>query len=195
MDTQGSVSPNKWSVPFIAGIVVGAIALAGVQWLDRVLETRKAAPVPTAASSAKPVAKEQSGVVLMPGEQLVLAPEPPATQVPKAAPAQPVVEPPKPASAPPQRPRTRAAVVAQDNTRPSPPQYSREGRRAMTSDERPRSVCLNCGVVTSVTRGDYDWEVRVRLDDGTRRTLRYYDRPRVQEGDSFHLEDGRMVAD
>ena len=195
MDTQGSVSPNKWPVPFIAGIAVGAIALAGAQWLDKVLETRKAEPGPAGASSTKPVAKEQSGVVLMPGEQLVLAPEPPATQVPKPAPSQPVVEPPKPASPPPQRPRTRAAVVAQDNARPSPPQYSREERRAMTSDDRSRSVCLNCGVVTSVTRGDYDWEVRVRLDDGTRQTLRYYDRPRVQEGDSFHLVDGRIVAD
>lgn len=183
------------AVVFVAGIAVGAIALAGVQWLDKVLETRKAAPRPAAASSAKPVAKEQSGVVLMPGEQLVLAPEPPAAQVPKPPPPQPVVELPKPASPPPQRPRARAPVVAQDDARPSPPQYSREERRAMASYDRSRSVCLNCGVVTSVTRGDYDWEVRVRLDDGTRQTLRYRDRPRVQEGDSFHLEDGRIVAD
>jgi hypothetical protein len=180
---------------FVTGIAVGAIALAGVQWLDRMLETRKAAPAAATASNAKPAAKEQSGVLLMPGEQLVLAPEPPATQIPKPAPPQAAIEPPKPVTPPApaaQRPaRVRAPVVAQESSRPAPPQYSREERR----DSFARSVCLNCGVVTSVTRGDYDWEVRVRLDDGTRRTMRYYDRPRVQVGDTFHIEDGRIVAD
>jgi hypothetical protein len=54
---------------------------------------------------------------------------------------------------------------------------------------------VNCGVVTSIARGDYDWEVRVRFDDGSREVLRFYDRPRVQVGEAVHLEEGRLVAD
>jgi hypothetical protein len=56
-------------------------------------------------------------------------------------------------------------------------------------------VCLNCGIVTGISRNDYDWEVRVRLDDGSRATHRFYDRPRFELGDAVRLEDGLLVAD
>jgi len=39
------------------------------------------------------------------------------------------------------------------------------------------------------------WEVRVRFDDGSRETLRYYERPRLRVGDEVHLEDGRLLRD
>jgi hypothetical protein len=74
-------------------------------------------------------------------------------------------------------------VVAREAPRTPPP-------RAAT-----RSVCVNCGVVTSVARTDYDWEVRVRFDDGSREILRFYDRPRAQVGDPVRLEGGRLYVD
>ena len=49
--------------------------------------------------------------------------------------------------------------------------------------------------MTAITRADYDWEVRVRFEDGSRETLRYRDRPRVQLGDTIHLEEGRLIPD
>jgi hypothetical protein len=41
--------------------------------------------------------------------------------------------------------------------------------------------------------GDYDWEVRVRFDDGSRQTLRFRDRPPVEIGEDVRLEDGVLV--
>jgi len=35
----------------------------------------------------------------------------------------------------------------------------------------------------------------VRFDDGSRETLRYYERPRLRVGDAVHLEDGRLLRD
>lgn len=198
MDTQAGVSPNKWSVPlvFVAGIALGAVAVVGVQWLDKTLASSKE---PAKAAKAQPpaAAKEQSGVLLMPGEQLVLAPEPPATQIPKPAPAESKAEATKPAAAAqpsPPRPARAAPTIAQDNARPAPPRYLREERRG-TSYDRARSVCLNCGVVTSVTRFDEYWEVRVRFDDGARETVRYYDSPPLHAGDAVHFQDGRLIRD
>ena len=149
---------------------------------------------------AKPkTATMQSGVVLLPGETLVAPPDPvpPAPATPPApaakpapAPAEPKYTRPKPppviAREPSVVPREPPPVIARETPRPPP----------RTSYERStRSVCVNCGVVTSITRGDYDWEVRVRFDDGSREILRYYDRPRVSVGDEVHLENGRLVRD
>ena len=142
-------------------------------------------PAPQAAkpAPAKPrVATVQSGVVLLPGETLVVPPDPIA---PAPAPA-PAAEKPKPAPSAPKYAPPKPPVVARETPRPPP----------RTSYERStRSICVNCGVVTSIARGDYDWEVRVRFDDGSREILRYFDRPRVSVGDEVHLENGRLVRD
>ena len=115
-------------------------------------------------------ARIESGVVLMPNETLV-APAGP-TAAPKAAPKA------TPAPAP----------------RPTP-QYSREDRQRDTYARSSRSVCINCGVVTDIEPAGERWEVRVRFEDGSRQTVRYYERPRLRVGDAVHLEDGRLLRD
>ena len=185
---------------FVAGAAVGAAAMAGAYFLHRSLSAERAPPVAAAKPAADSAARTQSGVVLLPGETLV-APAPdvaaPAPDIAKPAPAPEAQAAAKARSAPaPTTPRYTKpapppALAQAPGSPPASPRYSREERR----DPAGRSVCVNCGVVTSVTQGDYDWEVRVRLDDGSRRTLRYYDRPRVQVGDTFHIEDGRIIPD
>ena len=108
----------------------------------------------------------ESGVVLMPNETLVV-------------PAGPVAAP-----KPPPKPAPRAT-----------PRASREEMRPDAYARSTRSVCINCGVITSIDEGSTQWEVRVRFDDGSRETLRYYERPRLRVGDAVHLEDGRLLRD
>ena len=108
----------------------------------------------------------ESGVVLMPNETLVV-------------PAGPVAAP-----KPPTRPAPRAT-----------PRASREEMRPDAYARSTRSVCINCGVITSIDQGSTQWEVRVHFDDGSRETLRYYERPRLRVGDAVHLEDGRLLRD
>ena len=83
-------------------------------------------------------------------------------------------------------------------TRPAPratPRASREEMRPDAYARSTRSVCINCGVITSIDQGSTQWEVRVHFDDGSRETLRYYERPRLRVGDAVHLEDGRLLRD
>ena len=170
----------------IAGIAFGACALLAIAYFLGGLTPGKPAPAaaPQAAPAAPkaPTATTQSGVVLLPGETLVAPPDPvPAT--PPAAPSPaPAVKKPAPAPSPPRYNQPRPPVVAREAPRPSPPRAT-------------RSVCVNCGVVTSVARGDYDWEVRVRFEDGSTETLRYPDRPRLRIGERVHLEDGRLIPE
>ncbi len=189
----------------IAGIAVAVCALLAIAYFVGWLPTSRAPSASVPASEARPAAKApqtartQSGVVLLPGETLVTPPDPmPApAPAPNAAPTSAPDRPPafpaapryaRPAPTPPPPP------IAKPSPRP-PPQYSREERRPDSYDRSTRSVCLNCGVVTAITRGDYDWEVRVRFDDGRRETLRYYDRPRFRVADAVRLEDGRLIPD
>jgi len=79
----------------------------------------------TTAVIAASGARIESGVVLMPNETLV-------------APAGPVAAP-RPAPKPAPRPT---------------PRYSREEVRSDTYAPSSRSVCINCGVVTSIDEGD-----------------------------------------
>ena len=104
----------------------------------------------------------------MPGETLVAPPGPTATP---RAPA-----PPKPAPRP-------------------APQYSNDEVRRDGYARSSRSICINCAVVTAIDQGESHWEIRLRFDDGTRETHRYYERPRVRVGDAVHVEDGRLVRD
>jgi hypothetical protein len=66
----------------------------------------------------------------------------------------------------------------------------------VTSYERSaRSLCINCGAVSSVRSVQGDWEVRVRFEDGSSETFRYPERQRFKPGDRVRLEDGRLVVD
>ena len=123
---------------------------------------------PLAATAAG--ARIESGVVLLPGETLVVPPGPVST--PRAAPA----------PAPPKAP-------------PRSPQYTAEETRRDSYSRSSRSICVNCAVVTAIDRSDSQWEVRLRFDDGTRETLRLYERPRVRVGDAVHVEDGQLFRD
>ena len=127
--------------------------------------------LPVLVLAAGNTARVESGVVLMPNETLVAPAGPVAAPkvTPKAAP---------PAPAP----------------RPTP-RYSREETRRDTYAGPSRSVCINCGVVTDIDANGERWEVRVRFDDGSRETVRYYERPRLRVGDAVHLEDGRLLRD
>ena len=173
----------------IAGIAFAVCALAAIAYF---VGWTPSSRTPVAAAPTKPpqAVTTQSGVVLLPGETLVAPPGPVVPEAPAAAPAPPARAPSPPKYTKP-APRTPWPALAQQ----PPPQYSREERRASAYERSTRSVCVNCGVVTDIARGDYEWEVRVRFDDGSRETLRYYDRPRVQVGDPVHLEDGRLVPD
>ena len=119
-----------------------------------------------AAAAAVAQPRIESGVVLLPNETLV-------------APASPVAAP-----KPPPKPAPRAT-----------PKYSREEIRPDAYTRATRSVCINCGTVTSIDDNGSQWEVRVRFDDGSRETMRYRERPRLRVGDAVHLEDGRLLRD
>ena len=165
----------------IAGIAFGACALLAIAYSLGWMTPGGPAPAATPAAKAAPkpqVATVQSGVVLLPGETLVAPPDPVPAAPPAAAPEKPAAKPSPPRYAS----KPRAPVVAREAPRTPPPRAT-------------RSVCVNCGVVTSVARTDYDWEVRVRFEDGSREILRFYDRPRAQVGDAVRLEDGRLYVD
>jgi hypothetical protein len=164
----------------IAGIAFGACALLAIAYFLGGPTPGAPAPVTAPAAKAAPkpqAATVQSGVVLLPGETLVAPPEPVSAPAPAAAPEKPAARP-----SPPRYNKPKAPVVAREAPRSPPPRPT-------------RSVCVNCGVVTSVSRTDYDWEVRVRFEDGSREILRFYDRPRAQVGDAVRLEDGRLYVD
>jgi hypothetical protein len=162
----------------VAWVAVAAVGLVAIAYFLGWLPHRDELVPATAGPATAKTATTQSGVVLLPGETLVAAPDPVAATAPSPA-----------AVAP-------AAVPDKRAPGPTTPRYTKSAPPRPTSFERSvRSVCVNCGVVAEIRRGDYDWEVRVRFDDGSRETLRYYDRPRLKVGDAVHLEDGRLVPD
>lgn len=187
---------NSAAPKVFAGIALAVGALLAIAYFPGWWPARTPTPLKDGARSSSSNAKAQtattqSGVVLLPGETLVAPPDPvPAPAPPAAAP--PAAKP-APAPSPPRYTKPKPPVVARDT--PRPPARSTREERADSYDRSTRSVCMNCGVVTSVARGDYDWEVRVRFDDGRREVLRFYDRPRMEAGDSVHLENGRLMRD
>jgi hypothetical protein len=82
---------------------------------------------------------------------------------------------PPPAASEPQSPTIAAATHPTDPT-----------------DHWPQPNCGNCGVVHSITTYPDLWEVRVRFDDGGRRTIRYHRSPRWRVGDRIRYEGGRL---
>ena len=148
-------------------------------------------PVPKIVP-AKPRIVQGSGELgLEPGESVVQPPADPTRRPPPApprrseAPRPPLLMPPygKPATPPGPRelPQRRYAEVPH----PTDP-----------NDPWPQPVtCGTCGTVHSITVYPDLYEVRVRFDDGARRTLRYQKAPRWRVGDRVRLENGRLVRD
>jgi hypothetical protein len=64
---------------------------------------------------------------------------------------------------------------------------------------QPVAACPNCGSITSITAIEKGRsptgtrEVRVRLDDGTRRVMRYEAGPALRVGDKVRIENGLLV--
>ena len=179
MDDENPAAGRHPAVLAIVAVAVGAFAIALIAhfvgwWPKRVQ------PAP------RPAVTTQSGVVLLPGETLVAPPDPvaPATAPPASAPPAPA-------------PTAPAAPAAKPKPAPRPPTYAKPAP-AKPTPAKPetryaRTLCVNCAVVTGISRGDYAWEVSLRFDDGSRETMRYYDPPRVNIGDAVHIEEGRMV--
>ena len=209
---SGELAVARANPAVVAGLIVAEVAvtlcaLVAIAYMLGWIPSRSAAPAP--ASSAGPAQTAPAhDVALAPGETLIAAPEKPLATSPAApgpvipkyskqperlpspmAAASPAPAPGRPApAARPEPSVTRAA--------PATPAYARAAPPAVTSYERSaRSICINCGTVSSVRSAQGEWEVRVRFEDGSNETLRYPDRPRFRAGDRVRLEDGGLVAD
>ena len=161
------------------------IGIAAAAWfLDLHPATTPTKAPPAKASSSAPAARVQSGVVLLPGETLVTAPETAAAPAPAPSP-EPRKQ--KAPTTPKYLKKPAPPVGAQLSPAPPPPRAPRN----VTRDER-NGTCVNCGRVVGMRIGD-DWQVRVQFDDGSRQTLKFRDRPPVEIGDNVRLEDGVLV--
>ncbi len=159
----------------VAGLAVTACALVAIAYMLGWVPAGPQLPsAPTSmASPGQQVAGSAPDVALLPGETLVAPADAPAAMaLPSAAP-----EPARPSPA------------------PRRPHYTRSELAPSTSERSSRDVCVNCGVVASIGSSGYDWEVRVRFEDGSSETLRYPDRPPLRVGARVHLEDGRILPD
>jgi hypothetical protein len=129
-------------------------------------------PKPRAAATATAPAES-----LSPGESLVAE----QGSLPKPAPpkseARPAEPPPAPKVAPAPKPQ------------PQTPAYNRSPR------------CPSCGVVSSTTYRAYRreagdaWEIRIKLDSGTRRVVRFANDPGFRAGDRIRWKDGRLTRE
>ena len=163
----------------VASVAVTASALVGIGVMLGWVGDKPA----TSATPARP-APAATDALLSPGETLVA---PAAAPSPSRAPLMPNYTPPKPPlpapavpDAAPPPPREPKKVVAA----PVPPQY----RRPPAQDER----CRNCGTVAAIATYPDAWEVRVRFEDGSERTIAYPTAPRLRLGDRVRLEEGRL---
>ena len=170
----------------------------------------------------RPIHAPANDLGLAPGETLVTdaSPQPKATppSLPLPAPAPAVASPaPKPAPvatpAAPSRPapesRRERKVRKEAARAPEPVERKREIPSPPAAQPQPASIasaphpsdpmdhwpqpnCGNCGVVHSITTFPDLWEVRVRFDDGGKRTIRYHKLPRWRVGDRIRYEGGRL---
>ena len=173
------MAEDNRGVAVVAWIAVAVFAITVIIGLLRPspspeLPTRPGSKASATPSSPRaPSPRIESGVALLPGETLVSSPEPapappPATPAPK----------PRPAPRPPKYLKAKPKA---------PPQHVREDTQ---SRETQRAECTNCGRVIGMRQGDYEWEVRVRFDDGSRQTRRFRYRPAVEIDDVVRLDDG-----
>ncbi|HXN15083.1 MAG TPA: hypothetical protein VN878_01815 [Usitatibacter sp.] len=174
----------------------------------------------TPASSASPgqqVAGTAPGVELLPGETLVSpaegAPAPahspdgqsPSPALAKPGPVTPTYAPPAPrkpspappaAAAAPLRPSPAPPPASNRQSAAPPPRYAQSPPPERAAAPRTRAgICINCAVVSSIRSRAEDWEVRVRFDDGTSKTIRYPTQPAFRPGQRVYLEGGRLIAE
>jgi hypothetical protein len=173
-----------------AAVAVTLCALVAIAHMFGWLPQRGALATPASiASPGRQVAGTADGVAQLPGETLVTpdataaAPGPSATP----APSKPNYARPAPSTAPVPRdpapePSSRAPAPA-----PNPPARARAAPQ--------RSVCVNCGTVTSTTAFPDSWEVRVRFEDGDTHTFRYRSPPEFRIGQRVRVENDRLVGD
>ncbi|HEX4331630.1 MAG TPA: hypothetical protein VH040_05810 [Usitatibacter sp.] len=164
----------------IASIVLAAVAVTAcavvaiaymLGWVGRDLP----APPIAVAIPGQQLAGSAPDMGLLPGESVVTMPEPPKSAIPPPAP-RPLVPIPEPTPA-----------------RPAYEGHSETTHARIVPDRD--NLCVNCGIVASITpRGDF-WDVLVRYDDGSAQTLRYPERPRLRPGEHVHFEDGRLLSD
>jgi hypothetical protein len=187
----------------VATVVVAAaaVALFALLGIARLLGWLPVAPPPAppviAGAPAPKVAA--AGVDLLPGETLVE----PASTPPRADPMMPTYSPPAaPAPAPPAEPepieKPRPPPPVRVEQRPVErypvPVRPRYAHPTDPTDDWPRSAssCRNCGTVTGIVTYSDAWEVRVRLEDGDGRVVRYRTRPPWRLGERVRFENGRL---
>jgi hypothetical protein len=182
-------------------LAAGALALLALVGVARLLGWTPAAnPAPAPAAKAAPARQvaQAPDVALAPGETLVEGPAVPdrpapmmptysAPHAPKPAPppdATPVVAPEK------ARPALR---VERSEERPAMPVRPRYQHPSDPGDDWPRTTyCRECGTVTAIVTYPDSWEVRVRLEDGDGRVVRYRSRPPWRLGERVRLAGGRL---
>lgn len=188
----------------VAAIAVTAFALVAIAYLLGWVPSKAAGSSPVSvAVPGSQVAGSAPDVALLPGETLV-EPMPAAgptgttagiAPVPSAAPSParsaPPAAPPPPKATQPTTPSP--AAPAASPPAPKKPAYARAEPPPVTSyDRASRSLCINCGTVTSVSGSSGEWEVRVRFEDGSSDVVTSRERPRARVGDKVYMEDGRL---
>lgn len=196
----------------VAGVAVTAFALVGIAYLLGLVPKNGAAAGVTATTPTTSARQGGGTIDLLPGETLVLSPEPPRSAIPQynkpapvPAPAtttskgtvlsvdvprpSPPPPPPQVAVAPPAPPAARMDGPFPPEPRPSTPSYARPA-------PPPRETCANCGTIAGVYADGYGrWEIRVRFDDGSTETMYTRRRPSLASGQRVRLEEGRLVVD
>ncbi len=186
----------------VAAVAVTACALVAIAWMLGWIPSK--ATVTTPASVASPgqqVAGTVHDIHLLPGETLVTPPVPPKAATPKASAEATKPTTPQYAKIPEPAPRKQApskpsyAQAMPSRAAPAPPGFPR-AEPPITSLRSSRSLCINCGTVTSIAgySGD-EWDVRVRFEDGSAEKLRYRTRPPLRIGQRVRLEEGRLVPE
>ena len=204
-----------------AAVMVALCALVAIAYmLGWVPPKAPARPAIAEAPRKAPANTDAANLGLLPGETLVVAPEPPAASIPKPAPPMPERKTPapttpsysQPAAPPPSTTPKSPFTLPQPSAPPPAPAIAKLPSRAapaapvyrrddpadlpLRSYERSyRTVCVNCGTVAAIRPYGDDWEVAVRFEDGTSETLRYPERPRIRVGQRVTLEDGRLVPE
>ena len=190
------------AIGFTIFCLVGVAVLLG--WIGPGVRPMVGAP----RSAAAPAPAPASVPGLSPGETVVaagpVAAQPPAEAkpAPAAAPApaatrKPVAEPKRPrkptyGAAPRAPDPVRREGAAAGRSESASPSLAAAPHPSDANDPWPQPVCGACGVVHSITTFPDLWEVRVRFDDGGRRTIRYHRPPRWRVGDRIRYEDGRL---
>ena len=199
MDPQVEALKANRTVVATVVVAAAAVALLALVGVARLLGWNPAAAPPAPPVIAGPPAPQvaTAGVDLLPGETLVE----PASTPPRADPMMPTYSPPAaPKPAPPAEPEpvgkppAPPVRVERPVERYPVPVRPRYAHPTDPTDDWPRSAatCRNCGTVTGIVTYSDAWEVRVRLEDGDGRVVRYRTRPPWRLGERVRLENGRL---